>query len=60
VCWRGLREFGEEDLNLELGLELDLVRGYMRFAPPPWNVQPWSAGEMRTRLEIILQVRIWN
>jgi hypothetical protein len=33
-------EFGEEDLNLELGLELELVGREMRFAPPPWNLQP--------------------
>jgi hypothetical protein len=48
-----LMEFGEEDPNLELELELEVVGRETRLAPPPWNVQPWLAGEMRTQLEII-------
>jgi hypothetical protein len=38
VCWRGLREFGEEGLNLKLELGLELAGKDTRFAPPPWNV----------------------
>jgi hypothetical protein len=53
VCWWGSPEFGEENLNLELGLELELEGRKAGFAPPRWDVRPWSVGEMRTRLEII-------